>query len=204
MQPFIEYIAGQWEVISQALPTFAVASILGGILIWMFRRSFYTSQIITLNERIKLRDDQLHAMEKSVHAESPSDALLKIGELTAKVEALSLGAWDAPSELQIAAFRHQIERLTPSKIEIEVGDDARALGYPIVKVFDQLGWDVEIVRLIGGNFGLGVAPDSDLAKTIAMALRSVTSEKIKILESRGAPLSIVIGEKPYQGIGDDD
>jgi hypothetical protein len=143
-------------------------------------------------------------MEKSVHAESPSDALLKIGELTAKVEALSLGAWDAPSELQIAAFRHQIERLTPSKIEIEVGDDARALGYPIVKVFDQLGWDVEIVRLIGGNFGLGVAPDSDLAKTIAMALRSVTSEKIKILESRGAPLSIVIGEKPYQGIGDDD
>ena len=67
---FTKFIAAQRDLIAQAPVSFIIAVVLGGIIIWLFKRSIYRDRIAGLNERIRRRD-------------------ARIEELTAKVDALS-------------------------------------------------------------------------------------------------------------------
>lgn len=199
LNDFIDYVIREWAVISKAPATFVVASIVVAAIIWLFARSLYSGQIASLNERIKLRDDQLGDLQKKLHAVSPSDALIKIGELTGKVEALSIGKWDALTSAQTDALRERLKRLSPTEIRVYMSDDARALGYALDKVLDQdLGWKVNGTRVIGGDFGIEIYPRSEIAETLAKALRECAGIDVSIAEGRDSePLTLSLGERPY-------
>ena len=195
----LKYVAGEWDMISQAPVSFVIAVLIIAIVIWLFRRSLYTGQITLLNERLKLRDDQLGDLQKKLHADSPADALFKIGELTAKVDALSIGRWDPLTESQIQNLRHQLKAILPSQIKIQITDDARALGYGIDLAFQDNGWEIEAVRLIGGAIGIEVSPQSEMAEAVANALRSATDLEVKVTGAKSdkPPLKIGLGSKPF-------
>jgi hypothetical protein len=198
LKDFLTYVAGEWAMISQVPATFVAAVLICAVVIWLFRRSQYVGQIHILNERIRLRDDQIGGLQKSLHAESPADALVKIGELTAKVDALSIGKWDPLTQQQIQATKDRLARIPVSEIRIELVDDARAIGAPLAHIFEELGWKVHGARIIGGGDGIDIFPNSNEAEAIADALRVGGNLEINMPDRpANEPLTISLGGKPF-------
>ena len=95
LKDFFQYVAGEWGLISQAPVSFALAVLVVSIAIWASRRTSYIDQIMTLKERIRLRDDQISHFQQGLDAADPADALVRLGELRERIESLSVGRWDA-------------------------------------------------------------------------------------------------------------
>jgi hypothetical protein len=193
------YLAGEWKMISQAPLAFFTAVAVGVLIVWFFRKSIYTGKIDVLNERIKLRDDQLGDLQRKLHADSPSDALVKLGELTAKVEALSIGRWDPLTESQIEGLKQHLSDVSPSDIQIQITDDARALGSGIDRAFEELGWKIEGIRISGGATGIEVSPQCRRAEVVAEAIRKATGLEVKVTGARTDKplLRLGLGSKPF-------
>ena len=131
----LPYLAEQWEVIRAAPGLFTAVIIVVVTLVslaWRFN-------IRILNERIKLRDDQLADVQSKLNADSPDDVIDKVDALIAKVEGYSLGQWPPITDQQKAAIRTQLGRITPSSAELIVAPDGRGIGYPLADILRGLG-----------------------------------------------------------------
>lgn len=186
-------------MIAQAPFSFGVAAVIVGIVIWLFKRSVYNGQITLLNERLKLRDDQLGDLQKKLHAESPADALIKIGELTAKVEALSIGIWDPLTESQLKDVRSRLAKIPPTNLHLMIADDGRALLKGLQPILADLGWNTTGTKVISGHTGIEVYPVCDTADAIAEALHVGGGLTVEIATRKTpeSPLTLYIGPKPF-------
>jgi hypothetical protein len=197
-----DLIAAEWAVIAQAPINFAATVLVLGIIVWLIARFAYRRHIETLKERIILKDDQLGHLQRQLQADSPSDALVKLGALTAKVEALSIGKWDPLTADQIETLKEKLSAIPPSKLDLEMSDqDARALGASIFKAFEERGWEVEGVRAIGGGMGIHVHPkagkaESGAAESIAEALRAAGLD-VEVSHGYRENLTLSLGNKLF-------
>jgi hypothetical protein len=168
----------------------------------MARRSIYTGQITILNERLKLRDDQAGELQRKIKAESPADALIKIGELSAKVEGLALGIWDALTDEQADRLQEKLSALAPGTVYLEISEPfARALGHRLAKIFKLSGWQVDGGRVMGEvDTGIQISSaNADRANAVANALRSSAGLDAEVKAGGGGPQNIELhlGEKPF-------
>lgn len=205
LKDFFTYVAGEWKTILQAPITFISAGIVVAILIWIFQRWIYSNQFGALNERIKLRDDQLGELEKKLSADSPSEALVKLGEMTAKVEALSIGRWEAMTQEQMKLIRDKLRQLpsalVPAVVNVTMTSDGRGIGYPLAEILDGLNWNMNTTPSIGLDPGIEIYPNCEAAIAFADALRAAGVD-VRIQEGQKQEsnnFNVDIGEKPYPG-----
>ena len=68
MESLIKYFAGEGRVIRKVPATFALGITLLGAIIWGVISWQYSEQIVNLNSRISLRDDQIEAYKSKLDA----------------------------------------------------------------------------------------------------------------------------------------
>ena len=194
------YLAREWEMISRAPLSFAIVVAVVGLLGWWLGRSAYMGQIRLFETLLKRKDDEVQAFERMLNAASPSDALVKIGELTATVEALSVGKWPPLNHDQLEKARQELGKLRVSKVQLQMTDDARALTIQFAGIFEQLGWEVEGSHLHETVIGITVGPKIiEEAKKLAAAFRAVGLE-VQMSDrqmGKGGRVSIQFGSKPF-------
>jgi hypothetical protein len=162
------------------------------------RIEIYEKRIEVLQERQRATDEYLRELQQALNANSPGDALVKIGELTATVSALSIGRWMAPTGPQTENIHARLRQLSPGEIQIRVAYDARALGRALATVFEELGWKVRGSKWMGGDPGISVYPRSETAEAIAETLRQGGSFEVTVRDNMPTrPLTLDIGEKPW-------
>jgi hypothetical protein len=199
---FITYVLGQTQVIAQAPIAFATALIVCGVLIWLFLRSRYDREISLLNERIKLRDDQLGDLQNRLKADSPNDALRKVTELQAKVEALSVGRWDLLTEQQKGKMHERLGGLARAHVMVAMTNDAKPLALSFARIFRELGWEVDEDFFLGHVSGLYVSPPSEAATAIAQILQTEAGLPIEVKDhpsgvSAEKVIVLGVGDRPY-------
>jgi hypothetical protein len=194
------YIAREWEMLSQAPVSFGLAVILVASLGWWLGRAAYGGQIRLFEQLLTRKDDEAKAFERMLGADSPSDALLKLGQLTATVEALSIGKWPPLNHDQIEKARQELGKLRTSKVQLQMTDDARALTIQFAGIFEKLGWDVEGLYVHEAVIGITVGPKIiEEAKNLAAAIRAIGLE-VQLSDrqmGKGGRVSIQFGSKPF-------
>ena len=157
-------------------------------------------QIRLFHELLKRKDDEVRAFERMLNADSPSDALFRIGQLTATVEALSVGKWPPLSRDQVEKARQELGKLRVSKVQLQMTDDARALTIQFAGIFEELGWDVEGLHVQEVVIGVTVGPKIiEEARNLAAAMRAIGLE-VQLLDrqmGKGGRVSIQFGSKPF-------
>jgi hypothetical protein len=209
LNDFVAYVAAELRAFAQAPGIFVLALLVCAAVVWRAVRSIYTSridrlkermnnQVETLNERIKVRDDQIGQFQEKLKADSPSDALVRIGELTAKLDALSIGKWDPLTPDQAEGIRSRLAKLPPADLNIRVAYDARALGRSLNAAFEELGWKTHGSKWMGSDYGVSIFPKSETSEAIADALRTGGGFDVTVRDDFPTrPLTLDIGEKPW-------
>jgi hypothetical protein len=191
----------QVRVIAQALPAFVIAvlaaTLLATVIVaWALRWKWSTlvahrdARIGSLEERVKMRDDQLN---NKFQTTSPDEARQMMEALRAQVARLTPRR--LPKEKRPALLEQL--RLPPGgpkqRVDIEweaLIFDAEMLAQDLVSLFDTAGWDVGGSREIGGDpksgIMLAVINPSNLTPT-EIAVRTV-------LEQSGLTFNLV-GDK---------
>lgn len=152
---FIKYILGELAVIAQIPLTFAAASLVVGGIVYAATNWAYASillqkeaKIATLEERIKLRDDQL---ANKLATTPPDEAKVMIEKLEARLNRL------APRHLDDAKQAILLERLrlprdVNHRIEINhegTCGDCNLFAAEFSAIFEKAGWSVENGMVIG-------------------------------------------------------
>ena len=201
----LAFLAGEWNGFTQA-PVFIVAALVlcGAVVGWVVRYIYekrieiYERRIELMQERQKALDEHLRELQQALGANSPGDTLVKIGELTATVSALSIGRWAAPTRQQNEDIRARLRELAPGEIQIRVAYDARALGRALGTIFEELGWNVRGSKWMGGDPGISIYPRSGAAEAIAETLRQSAGFEVTVRDNMPTrPLTLDIGEKPW-------
>ena len=194
------YIGGEWAMLSQAPVSFGLVVILVGVLGWWLGGATYAGQIRLFEKLLKRKEDEVKAFERMLNADTPSDALFKIGQLTATVEALSVGKWPPLIHDQIEKAREELGKLRVSKVQLQMTDDARALTIQFAGIFEELGWDVEGRHVHEAVIGITVGPKIiEEARKLAAALRAIGLE-VQLSDrqmGKGGRVSIQFGSKPF-------
>ena len=73
MESLIKYFAGEGRVIRKVPATFALGLVLLGAIIWSVVTWQYSEQIVNLNSRISLRDDQIEEYKSQLEAATRED-----------------------------------------------------------------------------------------------------------------------------------
>jgi hypothetical protein len=150
MQP-VEELQRGLSIIQQA-PAVTI-SLLAAVVAstWFVAKLFYNSKVAGLEERIKLRDDQLSGKFQNT---SPHEAMKLIEELQKSVDAIPR---DGLSTQQVSVLRSKLERSVGPSYTIDVvqnGFASDALLRDVRRLFSQLqGW-----KLIDGSFQTGDIP----------------------------------------------
>lgn len=189
-----DYILGEWAIIPQVPATFAAAIVVCALLVWWLCRSLYSGQIKALNERIRLRDDQIFEVQRKLTALTPSDALIKLGDLTARHELLSSGVWEPLTSDQISQLEEKISNIPPGNIYIRIIDNGRMLGRQLEQLFLKMRWEVVVSRGMSGRAGISVLSRSPYARSIGEALQSLGLEVD--FSDGGEEIKITVGDKP--------
>jgi hypothetical protein len=201
----LAFLTGEWDGFSHA-PLFVAAAValcaavVGWIVHYIYERriEMHSSRIEVLQERQNVMGERLREFEQALGANSPGDALIKIGELTATISALSIGRWTAPTGQQTEGMRAWLRELPPSEIQIRVAYDARALGRALGTIFEQLGWKVRGSKWMGGDPGISIYPRSAAAEAVAEMLGQCAGLEVAVRDNMPTrPLTLDIGEKPW-------
>lgn len=196
----LSYMAGEWEMLSQAPLSFVLVVTIAGLVGWWLGRSAYAGQIRLFERLLSRKDEEVKAFERMLNADSPSDAVFKIGQLSAMVDALSVGKWPPLNHDQIEKARQELGKLRVSKVQLQMTDDARALTIQFAGIFEDLGWDVEGLQLHEGAIGITVGPKIiEEAKNLAAAIRAIGLE-VQLSDrqmGKGGRVSIQFGSRPF-------
>ncbi|MEW6016765.1 MAG: hypothetical protein AB1760_01670 [Pseudomonadota bacterium] len=123
-----EYLAREWAVVSQAPFTFIIASLLVGAVAWAAVLWRYGGKIDHLEERVRLRDDEIADYKRKLDGATPDEARARIEKLEHDIERLSEAV--LPRKLD-DKMRAELDRIGPDKpIKIAFNNsvsDARAL-----------------------------------------------------------------------------
>ena len=165
MGDFVTYVAKEWNVIWQAPVTFIAATIVAGGIIWAAMEFRYRSVLESLNERIRLRDDQIAQFREKIGTASPDEIKARIDQLEAQVQGL------VPPRLRMEqkdTLTNLLRRQTGNCVICH--DVAAAAMRPfagdIIKCFRDAGWTITTPVVVGPGMqpphGVGIrVPDAN-------------------------------------------
>ena len=132
-------LAAHWIFVADHSVMFLSLVIGCAVAICLFQRD----RIRSLRERTLLRDEQLVELQKKLKASSPSDALIKVGELTTKLESLKLESFFARREEASRAAAEAMASHSPtlraSAVEATGGPD-----FSLVERYEKLDSDLAV------------------------------------------------------------
>jgi ribosomal protein L29 len=157
LKQFVDYIVGEWKVISQAPFTFVIASMFLCGLAYLAARWRYAISIEHLEHRVKLRDDEISDYKRKLEGASPDEAKARIQELRA--ELTEVRNQIRPRRLSVEQ-KHRIRnrlRMYPEmtgrlQLSRDVScTDCEGLADDIAEAISDGGWEVERTTSMGGN-----------------------------------------------------
>lgn len=134
-------IATDWAYIAGAVGLLPVAVIGFAIVLLLLQRG----RVGALRERILQRDDQFAELQRKLKASSSSDVLIKIGELTSKLAALSAEKTDREAAERLDPRGEQPKPFAPTIVE---GTDT--IEDQLSERFDSL--DSDLAAAVAGSF----------------------------------------------------
>lgn len=135
------YVAREWRVIAQAPWTFAIALAALSALAYFAARWRFSARIEHLDERVKLRDDQIADYKRKLDGATPDEARARLDALEKLVGHLK------PRELtasQRATLVAHLSRVTgKASLEYTYGDrPSQDYCNLLAAVFREAGWNV--------------------------------------------------------------
>jgi hypothetical protein len=192
MGDFIKYIADEWHVIWQAPVTFIAAILAVCGLVWAAMEFRYRSVIDSLNERIRLRDDQIAQVREKVGTASPDEIRARIDQLEAQVRGL------APPRLTEDQKQRLSGMLRNHQGKCAIAHDVaaapmRGLLADLIGSFRDAGWAITTPVVMGPGMhpshgiGIKVSDANNLTAVQDGVLNAFRAAKIEFDLESGAP-----------------
>jgi hypothetical protein len=206
MQALIEYFAKEGRVIFQAPIAFAVAlAIIFGLVwaavSWSFQSRFdgQSSAISSLENRVKLKDDQIGEYKEKLSGATPEEAKKRIDALELQIKALS------PRRVSLEQRQHITDALRGMKGNISIvqdmaAADAKPLTADLASAFQAAGWGVSLPMIMGPSN----VPTSGLAVRVENPgnLRPVQQAVVSALKAVGLDFDLQAGIRKAPPIPD--
>lgn len=150
LQDFQDFFAGEWVVVSGAPFGFAAAILAAALLLYWIFRARYQDRLDTLEQRLKLRDDQISQFQSKVGSTSPDEVKARIDALEARVHAI---APRRATEAQKASIKADIAS-APGIAQFRYdsgGGDSKSFGEELREVFRGAGWRTSSLNVLSAS-----------------------------------------------------
>jgi hypothetical protein len=178
---------------------FLLATVVVSVAVWKVLAWRNAGPIEVLEQRIKLRDDEISDYKRKLDGASPDEAKARLDALEATVRAI------APRRIS-ADVRHRITPILSGAIGgyIELLTDMAAptivpLADDLARILAQSGWDVSRMGVVG----VGKPPDSGIELTVPdpNALTAPQAALVSALQEAGLGLDLRQGLMPHHERG---
>jgi hypothetical protein len=189
---FIDRIAAEWLVISGAPFSFLAAIAVIAIVIFAFMNWWHGGTITTLEQRLKLKEDQLEDYKNKLDGRTPDEAKARLDALETRLSNIE------PRRLNDTQINELSLAVSKIKGQIAIAHDmaapeSRHLAGALVRAFGNGGWKVETPQVAGisnapsGGIALRVPDRANLSEAQDAVLGALKAIGLQVEVQQGAP-----------------